>query len=245
MRLLVLFLLLLICPSRAEAKGCREVSDTVGYTQCSRYGASWSTEARIPVLFGMSFYGGQYAVDGREFEGKFTKKGPILYRYDGRQLGVPWIGGLGLDFRMGGYFTPWFYTTFEWGMALGSADTRSYDSDGYRLSDKGGIDTFIFHGGFVPGVRAPLGRIALRFEVLLGLHAASIAQRAVRPGEDKSGSASDVQGLFMPRAAVDLWVTPWTTFSVFGGMNPWNTIDRQAGITFTWHLRAFDGQFSL
>jgi hypothetical protein len=226
----LLIALLLLVPAEAAAGKCHEVSDTVGYTHCSRYGRFWSAEKHPPAYGGFVFVGMQYGVAGRELT--LGKR-----EYDGGQLGVPSVSGVGWGLSLGGYFNPWLYLGFEGGAGWGSTTTRTFQSGDLTLSDRGGLDVFTGYMGLVPGVRAPLGRLAFRVEALAGYITLDLKHAEAK--------AKDFQVILMPRVAVDLWAVPYTRVSVFAGVNPWHLADRQLGLTVTFHHRAFDGQFSL
>ncbi|MGH7294571.1 MAG: hypothetical protein ACRELB_06555, partial [Polyangiaceae bacterium] len=63
-------------------------------------------------------------------------------------------------------------------------------------------------------------------------------------GATMSCGASTVAWLVEPRAAVDLWITPYTVLSAFAAMPGVDARAANGGLLFAWHLRSFDGRYS-
>ena len=60
-----------------------------------------------------------------------------------------------------------------------------------------------------------------------------------------TATASLARPYVEPRAAFDVWVTPFATVSLFGGAPGGDLAATNVGVTFTGHFKAFDGGFSI
>ena len=243
--------LLALLPRRAEARGCREVSDVVGEEKCTRYGAAWSIEGQLPFLFRFGMRYGELSTSSTSFSEDNDKQGrPAGYKsfaYSGDALGVKSLSTLGVDGGFSFFLHDQLYMGFEGSLGLGNASTATFTaSNGVRLSRDSGVDLIVFHGGIPVGYRIPLGRAALRGEIMTGFAATQIDHRTDAVGLPSTVSASETRILVEPRLAADIWFTQHISFGFYGGVNVLDTDGRSRafGISLAWHNRSFDGDTS-
>lgn len=238
--------LVLVAPAAARAhKHCVETSDVVGERNCSRYGAGWAAERSVPIVLGLGAFHGQVSPIGRSFAGKIGKSSPTLYDYQGDETGLSTVKTYGFDLRTHGFLTRSLYLGFDWAMAFAHASPQAHVADGWALAPRNGLNFFQLRVGPSLGLRIPAGRLSLRGEIGFGLQILSMTQNA-RPLQStatSAGAATYVGGYVEPRVAVDAWTSPWSTVSVWGGVNVLHPADRSFGLAFALHGRAFDGAF--
>ena len=248
--LTVLAIAALLVPARAGAHHkCVEVSDVVGDEVCTHYGDHWSIERKPPITFRFGLRYAQLSTDGVTFKEDFKKKdrpkGYTGYRYSGEELGVSTLSGFGGDGGVTFYVWDQLYLGLEGGLLLGSSQTASFKAGAHSLSDAGGIDVLMFHGGLPVGYRVPLGRASLRGEVLFGGVIASVSQRDLFESENERKAASGARWMIEPRIAADIWFTQHITFGAYAGVNVLDSRGTALGLSLAWHVRAFDGDMSL
>jgi hypothetical protein len=240
-----------LCPAIARARGCTEVSDIVGEQRCTRYGRSWALERQFPIT---SFFGMRYSelsTSNTTFTEQLKKQsrpdGYHAYSYPGEALGVKSLSGLGIEGGFGAFLYGQLYMKAEGAVTLGTAPLASFRaSNGVHLAKDDGINVMIFHGGLPIGYRVPLGRAAVRGEVMMGVATTNVDHRVDAPGLPSSGSASQTRFLVEPRLAADIWFSQHISFGGYFGMNVLDTDGRSRGFGFalTWHNRSFDGDSS-
>lgn len=238
-------LLVTLAPTKraSASKQCVEVSEVVGERRCGRFGMMWSREHAIPFFAGIGMFSGLVQPYGRPFTGTVidgNKRTPI----DAGQFVRGPIQSHGINFRLGGYFARYGYLGIDWAFALGHARAEPHDTAGYRVAPTPGINFFQGRVGTLFGVRAPLGKVSLRLEVLTGLGLMFLSNRTLDAnGVARDGATGGFAFVVEPRVAADFWVTPDTTLSLWAGSSVLRTGDHSFGTTLTFHLRAFDGAF--
>jgi hypothetical protein len=245
-------LVLVLLPTRAaHARGCTEVSDIVGEEKCSRFGDGWTLEGTFPISFRFGLRYSEVPVGGSTFSEQINKQkrpdGYVPYRYPGEALGVPSLSALGADGGFVVFLVHQLYAGMEGSFALGSASTASFTTtSGVALSDSKGLDVNIVHGGIPIGYRIPLGRAALRGEVMPGVVMMNVSHHVSAPGLPSDGSAWAMRPLLETRLAGDIWFTQHISFGVYGGVNvlDGDLHGRAFGASLAWHFRAFDGDSS-
>lgn len=240
----------LLAPSEASAHDrCIEVSDTVGEHVCSRYGDEWSIERKLALTFRFGLRYGEMSTEGLRFSETFKKKdrprGYSGYRFPGEALGLRTLAGLGADGGFTFFVVGQLYTGLDGGLAFDSTKTATFTTGRHTLSDAGGVDVVLFHGGVPVGYRVPLGRASLRGEVLLGGVLASVSQRYAVDDRRDTASAVAARWLVEPRIAGDIWFTQHVTVGAYAGTNLVDSRGHAFGLTLAWHHRAFDGDMSL
>ena len=240
-----------LVPARAEARGCREVSDIVGEEKCTRYGAGWAIEGELPFVFHFGMRYADLSTSNTTFTEDNDKRGrPAGYnsfRYSGDALGAKSLATLGASGGFSFFLYDQLYMGFEGSFGVGSASTATFTtSNGVKLSRDDGLDVTVFQAGIPVGYRIPLGRAALRGEIMTGFADMQIDHRAEAVGLPSTVSASETRILIEPRIAADIWFTQHISFGVYGGMNVLDTDgrSRSLGISLAWHNRSFDGDTS-
>jgi hypothetical protein len=244
-------LFVLLSPSLAHARGCREVSDIVGEQKCTRYGQTWGIERQFPLTsyFGMRY--SELSTANATFD-EVTKKqsrpdGYHAYSYPGEALGVKSLSGIGIEGGFGLFLYGQLYMKFEGAVTWGTASTASFTaSNGVKLSKDTGINVNLLQGGVPIGYRIPLGRAALRGELMLGAATATVDHHVDAQGLPTTGSASSTRFLVEPRLAGEIWFSQHISFGGYFGMNVLDTDwrSRGFGLSLTWHNRSFDGDSS-
>jgi hypothetical protein len=244
--------LLAICfvAQRARAgRSCVEVSDVVGERQCSRYGSDWSVEGRPAFVFRFGFRYAELATDGMHFHESFKKgsrpPGYAGYSFDGAALGLPALTTFGPDGGVTFYLFGQLYLGVDVGFGFGSHHIMPFTAGAFELREARGVDTIVLHGGLPLGYRMPLGLASLRPEIFFGGESASVFQNVRGPGSPGDGSASAGCGLIETRMAADLWLTQHLSLSAYGGVNVLDGRSMAMGLTFAWHVRAFDGDYAV
>lgn len=249
--LVALVALVVLVPSRAEARGCREVSDVVGEEKCTRYGGLWSLEGQLPILshFGMRY--DELSTSGAGFSEQINKEsrppGYKAFSYQGDALGVKSLTTLGIDGGLSFFIYRQLYMGFEGSVGIGNVSTASFTaSNGVKLFRDSGIDVVSIHGGIPVGYRIPLGRAALRTEIVTGFATIDVEHRTDTPGLPSTVTATQTRVVVEPRMAADIWFTQHISFGFYGGVNvlDFDGRSRGFGISLAWHNRSFDGDTS-
>jgi len=231
-------------PAVASAhKSCVEKSDVVGDRVCSRYGARWASEHMFRIVLGAGFWTGHTTPTSRSWSGSFGKDGPIKLKLPGRALGVSTIDDVGFDLRMHGYASRYVYLGIDTALAFGAIRTNTEQQPNLELAHAAGLNFVHAKIGAVVGTRIPLGPVTARLEGVIGLELASINAKARRPGTSDwiDGSFTSANVLLEPRVGLDVWTSPWTTVTAWGGVNMVYPSERSIGVSFALHGRAFDG----
>lgn len=232
-------------PAIASASNsCVEKSDVVGDRVCGRYGDRWAKERLFRVVLGAGFWTGHVTPPSRSWSGSFGKDSPIKVGIPGAALGVSTIDDVGFDFRLHGYASRNVYLGFDWALAVGAIQTKLAQPQGnIELQHAGGLNFIHAKLGGVVGARLPLGPLTARLESVIGVEIASISANGRRLGQTEwiRGGITSVNLLLEPRVGIDLWTSPWSTVTGWGGMNMLYPSERSIGVSFALHGRAFDG----
>lgn len=242
--------LAMLLPSRAQAGNkCVEKSDVVGDQVCTGYGSHWSIERKPAITFRFGLRYASLSTEGMTFSESYKKKhrpkGYVGYEYGGEQLGVSTLSGLGGDGGVTVYLVDQLYLGIEGGLLFGATNTATFKTGNHLLSDAGGADVLLFHGGVPVGYRIPLGRASIRGEVLFGGVLASVSQTDHFEDKTSRKGADAGRWLIEPRIAGDIWFTQHMSFGAYAGVNLLDARGTAFGLSMTWHNRAFDGDMSL
>ncbi len=235
-----------VAPAALASHSCQEVSDIVGRQKCSHYGSLWSTEDAIPITFGVGARYLTFAPAGHVFRGTLGKKPDLTsFEYNGSSLGDVPLGAGGIGFRATGYLLPGLYVGIEYGFAMGRNERASFSAGGASFqSTPKLIDTASFGGGALAGLRLPLGLLSARAEISLGGESVNLFQSVAKGARASDGvDVGAAAWAIVPRAAVDLWVTPWMTVSGTYGRNLLDHGSQIASLFLTWHGRSYDGNY--
>jgi hypothetical protein len=227
--------------AEARSKSCQEVSDVVGEQQCTRYGYAWSVERMPGLSVGLGAFHREYEPSGHRFAVARTgKRQPTLFRFDGDELDVDKLRATGAELRVSLAMNPYFYVGTDVGVGAGPAPVRGAANVEWQATTKGSHIQSVW--GIHVGGRIPLGRVAFRIEALSGAHFVSLPARLQ---DGSSASATAVRFIFEPRVWADVWLSSSWTLSPYVGAAAFSGSEKTAGVMFTWHLKAFDGDFSL
>lgn len=238
---------------RADArhKECIETGDTVGETSCRTYGSRWSLEQSFPFTSRFGIRYGSFSPRGVRFNDNTkrsqAKEGYDGYFFRGDALGVPTLTGIGPDggvtMFLGG---TQLYIGLEGGFVFGSARTATFQAGKYQLRDSGrGIDVMLMHAGAPIGYRIPLGRAHLRAEIMAGGTMAVVSHDISGPSAPGGEESVGVRWLLEPRVAADIWLTQHLAIGAYAGINVADSGVPAMGLSFSFHNRAFDGDWSL
>jgi hypothetical protein len=243
MRRLVIGFAVLCVPAAASARTnrCIETGTVVGETRCTNFGAWWATERAVPLFGGL---GAWTSFTQTPFAGTITREGQTLAVVDTAQLARGALRAHGGDIRVAAMVSSYFYIGFGWGLALGSNTGNTVESNGYRVALGSGVNMIDARVAPFFGVRAPLGRLSLRAEVAPSLQILTVLVRATDGGgKETAGSLGGFRFALEPRLAVDYWVTPDTTFSLWSSANALRPGDMAVGLAVMGHIRGFDGTY--
>ncbi len=232
-------------PHIAEARGCSEVSDIVGYSKCRRYGDGWASERETGLIFETSISYAWLDPRGRTLKGDFSKNSASGYAYPGELVGHN-MSGLPWTLRLGYAIFPWFYAGAEGEIGAASNRLPGTSANGFAIFPSStGINSFIGGGGGYVGLRLPLSYIAIRAETLFGARVIGVNQDTRSLGGSTEGSATTslATGLVEPRFFADFWIQRDVTVSLYGGFNALDVGDRIGGLMFGFHDRSYDGGF--
>lgn len=240
----LLFGALLLLPREAHAHStCVEQSDVVGDRLCSRYGDRWSSERTFPLVLGIGMWSGHVVPANRNWSGTIGKNNPERLKVAGDGLGIRSIDDVGFDLRFHGFINKHFYTGIDWAMSFGNVHPRIAPQQDFVFEEKRSLNWVHARIAGVVGGRLPLGPFSARLEALVGLQVASVSVLASKNGGDPlNGSFTSVAFLLEPRLAVDVWTSPWSTITAWGGASVFFPADRTMGLSIALHGRAFDGR---
>ena len=233
-----------IAPRVAEARGCSEVSDIVGYHRCIRFGDNWSTESAFGIEAEIGL--GYMTLDprGRTIQGSFGKGAKGSYQYSGSLVGHG-MSVLPLDIRVGYALLSFLYVGAEMDVGAGSDRMPATTANGYSIAPSStGVNAFGAGFGGYAGLRLPLSYFALRAETFFGGRFISVNQNAVGNGfGSRTAQSSFLTGVVEPRFFADFWIDPHATMSIYAGFDALKTGDRVGGLMVGFHGKAYDGGF--
>jgi hypothetical protein len=241
----VVGLVVAAAPHVAEARGCSESSEIVGYHRCTRFGDTWSTEAGIGFEAEIGI--GYMTLDpsGRTISGTFGKGQAGSYDYAGALVGHG-MSALPLNIRFGYAITAWLYAGAEMDIGAGADRLPATETKGYSVAASShGINAFGMGGGAYAGLRLPLSYFALRGETLFGGRAIGVNQTATGGGFGARPATSTVAtGVVEPRFFADFWIAPYATMSIYAGFDALKLKDRVGGLMIGIHGKAYNGGFA-
>lgn len=248
-RLLAFVLVSLTALPASAGKNCVEVSDVVGDRVCGRYGNGWSAERTMPLVAAFGFFSSHVEPRGRTWHASIDKKGDASSEgvgVSGAAMGMRSVQTFGFDFRFVGNLSQHAYLGLDTAMAFAAIDSAVAPTGGFEFRDQKTLDFVHVREALVLGGRVPLGRLSLRVESLVGFDVVS-ASLEMRKGQGdwRRGSVTSFTFLLEPRVAVDVWMSPWSTVSLWAGTNFLHPNDRATGVSFAIHGRSFDGRLSL
>jgi hypothetical protein len=204
---------------------------------------TWSSQLP-PLVLTLSFRSLSYSPSSHDsFDGN-VETSPLAYKFSGDALGGA-VRAYGFEMGLYWYPTPFTYLGPSLGLGWGKHNGGSFVSDALTIEPRDSINVSVTTFGGVAGLRLPLGPVSVRAEMLAGGDWISIDQYASNAANRLTSTASAVAPLLEPRAAIDLWVTPFATVSLFGAMPSFDPRATDVGLVLSGHLRAFDGKYGL
>jgi hypothetical protein len=200
--------------------------------------------AHRPLVLSFGLRSLSYMPSSRDrFDGNLSA-GPMSYQFNGDSLGGDPVRAFGGEVGADLLLTPFVYIGAAGAWGEGAWTATPFAAGDVMVQPRGTINAHLWQTGLRGGVRIPLGPITARAEILGGAQWVSLEQQAVSTTMQMVGGASTVTWLVEPRAAVDLWTTPYTVLSAFAAMPGVDARAANGGILFAWHMRSFDGRYS-
>ena len=244
-------LAVLLLPAAARAD-CRKKAGAYVGAECHEFGArsssffglGWDTE--LPALtFALGLR--TLSLDpkrGGKLDGN-VESSPLAYHYDASQLGDAVPRFYGFETSVTYAPIPFAYFGALVAAGVGGSPSSPLAANGLTVTPRGSLGAFqILYGG-VLGARLPLGPVSLRAELFAGGQSVTFSQYASDGARELTATASLSRAYVEPRAALDVWVSPFATVSAVAGFPSGNLAAMNGGIAFSGHFRAFDGSFSL
>lgn len=226
--------------SSTAVPACYEVSDIVGYRQCTSYGAGWAIPEHLPALaLELSTWTARVDLADVDVSGSIHHStGPdYTYRVVGRDLGSTALAN-GLKLRMVGHRGR-VYAGLEGAAAhLGSDQRTQMMADGMTELTSN-ADTLMM-GGLVIGVDHPVGRMTVGLEAFAGGRGVVVEATSHRGACETEDQRVVGHAVVEGRVRADVWLTPWLTAGGYAGKDA-VTGQTSAGLSLAGHLRAFDG----
>jgi hypothetical protein len=205
--------------------------------------ASWSSQLP-PIVATLTLRSISYSPSAHDsFDGN-VESSSLAYKFGGNAFGSP-LRTFGAEMGLFWYPTPFTYVGPALGFGEGKYSGGSFVANALTIEPRDSLNVTTTAVGGVVGLRLPLGPISLRGELFAGADFLSIDQYAQNGSTLLTATSSATSFLLEPRAAVDLWATPFVTVSLFGAMPSFDARAMDGGIVLAGHLRAFDGRYGL
>jgi hypothetical protein len=242
-RLLSAGLLAAMVASTCEAAAeCKPSPDAVVGDGCTQYARDWSSEF-WPVSASLSARTLSYVPGrGASFDGN-VESSPLAYHFAGSALGVAAMRAYGGETTLLWLPSRFLYLGAAGGYAAGNYSGAPIKVAGLTITPGTPLNMSQSELGVLAGVRIPLGWVAVRAGAMIGANWISLDQYAApsTTGSSLTSTASAVELLVEPRLDVDVFLTPVFSIGAFATMPFLVPQATNVGLTFTAHLRAFDG----
>ncbi len=227
----------------AQAR-CPDPDTLVVGDTCKQYGedgtSKWSS-GEFPLVATLGLRSLSYVPSmGGTFDGN-VETSPLAYSFPGQSLGASAVRTYGPAAGLAWYPIPFVYVGAELAFGWGQWSGAGFSTSNLAISSRGTLDASMIDYGALAGLRLPLGTLSLRGEMLVGGSTVSIDQYAQNGSNQLTATASATVLLLEPRAALDVWISPTVTLSLFGSMPAFEPDAVNAGVILSMHLRAFDG----
>ena len=257
MRLLVAFVAAalgagLVLRASSSAARCPDPDTLVVGDACKRFGedgqgfflSDWASQ--LPGLVGsIGVRSLSYSPSSSTtFDGN-VETSPLAYKLSGDSFGPTALRAYGVEFGLGWYPTAFTYVGAALAVGEGKYGGPSFVADSLRIEPRDSLNVSMTYFGGVGGLRLPLGPVSLRAEMAVGGNWISVDQYASTATNRLTSTASATALLIEPRAALDVWATPFLTVSLFASTPSFDTNATNAGLMVAGHLRAFDGRYGL
>jgi hypothetical protein len=208
--------------------------------------AMQASALRRPFVFSFAVRSLSYLPSAHDRFDGHVQSSPMGYQFSGDELGGSTIRTFGAELGADYALTPLFYAGAAAAWGEGAWSATPFAAGNMTLQPRGTVDTHMWLTGARVGARLPLGPVSVRAELLAGAQWMEVDQLAqpATGSQTMTGSARTVTWLLEPRAAVDLWTTPYLVVSAFGTMPGFESRAANGGLLFAWHWRSFDGRYS-
>ncbi|HUJ62030.1 MAG TPA: hypothetical protein VLX92_26170 [Kofleriaceae bacterium] len=218
---------LALCAARAEARGCHEISDWVGYHRCTVFGADWSREADTPNLwielgyFRHDFISAPFSLATTDA----SQSAPEHYDLHTTGGGIAWrtLGGIGRVFYTGLELEP------GWIAHAPTVPGPTPTDDEYLAAS------------LIAGVHGELLRIGLSAELAAGGRYEDFDYCPEKGCKDVD--ADQTSWMLEARVRADLFVVPHFSIGVMYGKSLIDRDDHSVMFYIGLHGRAVDGMY--
>ena len=228
MRALAIAAVLAVSPAALADDDCR--GDDAWTERCS---LMWpQRDGRRPGSVAIGWASEAFDPSGTSFEIKQSGTlAPVLGHVSGSNYGLLRGNGLYVDVRL--HPSRELYAGVTGRVAYVDALTPRFLLTGMTPSFDHGA---LFVMAALVGARVPLGPIALRGELVAGMHGAELSSSMLT-------ADGGIAPLVEPRAALDVWLGRFATLEVYGGENLLVRAEKIFGLGLSLHLQAFDGRY--
>jgi len=219
---------------------CVEVSDTLGESQCRRYGQGWNRRGAPSVRFSLGPAMRFVRLGGVAFGGRTT------HHEQSYAIGSGAHGLDSPDVVVGGPMLRLDFTVADWvslgaEVAIAGADVSGPTrTDGrVRVTPTG---LFAFDAGAVVGVGLPVDIVTFRPEVYAGIRLLALSSVTQLDDCVDLASSAEVVPVLEARLGVELFLSNHVGLIATVGTNVLNPGEMHGALTLSFHSRAFDGQ---
>lgn len=218
---------------------CRDHTDITGLEKCTRFGEGWDVSSWPALTFGLSTSLRRLTLGDVTLGGTSTHdENPYRYRLRGSDLASDGDGLFAVGLRGTGFLSRHLYTGLELAFGVRPLDGPALTDGLIELSPS---SASLFTGGAIGGVAIPVGPLALRGEVAIGVRTLSIHFES-RRGRCVTTTSATTSGVWIePRLALDWFFTPWLALGAFGGADLLDGAAWHGGLTVSVHTRSYDG----
>jgi hypothetical protein len=214
---------------------CDEISSVVGHQRCHHFGAWDASQRRLSLSVGASAL--SLPMTPMVFAGVAQHTDAMMkYTLPGASLGDDTLVLGMLDLRGTYLLAPWSYIGLEGSFGYGSLGGASagvpLGTPGLMAQPTG---VWAFSGGAALGLRAPLGPIAVRPEVLVGARVLDVGGQTTYAACTASLTAETTQAIVSPRVFLDVTVWPGVDLGAVAGANLLDAGERFAGLYLSLH----------
>jgi hypothetical protein len=213
---------------------CVERSHVVGQTRCSGFASDWANGDAPAIAVGVDVRALRLAPSMLVASGSLASQAWSL-----ESGPEPWLVSLAPRTRI--ELERFAYVGIEGRLGVGPSVDGTRATRTHEVSVEPGVSQLLGIGGVV-GMQVVLAPIGLRAELFAGADFAGIWARTSYLGVPGHSSVTlTPHAVIEPRLAVDLWLTPWLSVGVMGGVDvlgPLTSAD--VGLTITGHVRSYD-----
>lgn len=215
-------------------------------TSCPREVSQAMAESSVrrPLVLSIGLRSLSYVPSSHDHFDGGVQTSPTGYQFAGDALGDSTLRAYGAEVGADLALTPFVTIGAAAAWGEGSWSATPFAAGSMTIEPRGTVNAHMWLTGLRAGIRLPLGPVSLRAELLGGAEWLDLQQLALLGSQSMTANAASVTWLVEPRAAVDLWTTPYTVLSAFGTLPGFDARGANGGLLFAWHLRSFDGRYS-